>query len=232
VAVLGAVDGVGKGFVATVMMLAMITGRPLLGEKVWRKGPVAIITYEDDEEEWHRRIAAACIKYELDYEYVLDNVHFIHKPDETKVTFGARDQDGTFFPDSDGIIKTLKHLGIVLLVIDPFNHAHDGDDGNNNVAIARVAGEVMRIAKATKAAVMVLHHLRKGASGHADDLMGALSLRATLAARKKPSVTSWPMPFYRCWRLGGTTCLPSRPPETPPACRAPSQAAITSPVFR
>jgi hypothetical protein len=179
VAVLGAQDGAGKGVVATPKMLAMITGKPLLGEKVWRKGPVAIITYEDDEEEWYRRIAAACIKYELDYEYVLDNIYFIHKPDETKVTFGARDQDGTFFPDSDNIIKTLKHLGIVLLIIDPFNHAHDGDDGNNNVAIARVAAEVMRIAKATKAAVLVLHHLRKGASGHADDLMGALSLRAT-----------------------------------------------------
>jgi hypothetical protein len=40
--------------------LSHITGRPLLGEKVWRTGPVAIITYEDDQEESHRRIAAAC----------------------------------------------------------------------------------------------------------------------------------------------------------------------------
>jgi hypothetical protein len=54
-AVIGAVDGGGKGAIAVVMALAMITGRLLLGERVWRTGPVAIVTYEDDETEWHRR---------------------------------------------------------------------------------------------------------------------------------------------------------------------------------
>ena len=161
------------------MALAMITGKPLLGERVWRTGPVAIITYEDDEEEWHRRIAAACLKYDLDYTAILEHIYFFHKPDETNVSFGTINRDGMFFPDSQALIKALKDLGIVLLIIDPFNHCHDGDDGNNNVMIAKVAAEVSRIAKATKAAVMVLHHLRKGSSGQADNLMGALSLRAT-----------------------------------------------------
>ena len=68
-AVLGAVDGGGKGAIATVMLLAHIFGQPLLGEKIWRHGRVAIITYEDDETEWHRRIAAACVHYQLDYEH-------------------------------------------------------------------------------------------------------------------------------------------------------------------
>ena len=58
---MGAVDGGGKGAIAVSMALAMITGKSLLDEKVWRPGPVAIISYEDDEEEWHRRIAAAFI---------------------------------------------------------------------------------------------------------------------------------------------------------------------------
>ena len=60
-ACIGAMDGGGKGMIATVMALAMITGYPLLGEKVWRTGPVAIISYEDDQDEWERRIAAACL---------------------------------------------------------------------------------------------------------------------------------------------------------------------------
>jgi hypothetical protein len=178
-AVIGAVDGVGKGFVAAAMLCCFVTGKPLLGEKVWRKGQVAIITYEDDEEEWHRRIAAVCLKYELDYEKILESVHFIYKHDETKISFGTRSSEGMFFPDSDNIIKVLKDNDIVFLLVDPFNHAHDGDDGNNNVMIAKVAHEVSRIAKVTKAAVMVLHHLRKGSTGHTDDLMGATSLRAT-----------------------------------------------------
>ena len=66
-AVIGAVDGGGKGAIAVVIMLSMITGKPLLGETVWKCGPVAIITYEDDATEWQRRIAAACKHYELDY---------------------------------------------------------------------------------------------------------------------------------------------------------------------
>ena len=56
---IGAVDGGGKGALAVAISLAMITGRPLLGERVWRRGPVAVITYEDDETEWQRRIAGA-----------------------------------------------------------------------------------------------------------------------------------------------------------------------------
>jgi hypothetical protein len=180
VAVLGAVDGGGKGAIAVAMMLATITGEPLLGEKIWRKGPVAIVTYEDDEDEWHRRIAAACLQYELDYTEILNSVHFIHKDDETKISFGTCNAAGKMiFPDSAGMIKTIKDQGIIMLVVDPFNHAHDGDDGNNNVLIAKVCGEVSRIAKATNSTIIVLHHLRKGSSGQADDLMGATSLRAT-----------------------------------------------------
>jgi RecA-family ATPase len=79
-AVIGAVDGAGKGTIAVTMILAMITGRPLLGERVWRSGPVAIVSYEDDEDEWHRRIAAACTLHDLNYEKVIDKIHFLRCP--------------------------------------------------------------------------------------------------------------------------------------------------------
>jgi hypothetical protein len=179
VAVLGAVDGGGKGFISVGIILAVITGEPLLGEKVWRKGRVGIVTYEDDEEEWHRRIAAACLHYKLDCEKILESVHFIYKHDETRISFGTCGSEGMFFPDSDGLIKTMKDNSLILLIVDPFNHAHGGDDGNNNVMIAKVCAEMTRIAHATKSGIMVLHHVRKGSSGQPDDLMGATSLRAT-----------------------------------------------------
>jgi hypothetical protein len=66
----------------------------------------------------------------------------------------------------------------VLLLIDPFNNAHEMDDGNNNVLIARVAAEITSIARQSGVAALVLHHLRKGSTGDLDDLMGATSLRA------------------------------------------------------
>jgi AAA domain len=182
-AVLGAVDGGGKGAIAVVMALAIITGKPLLGERVWRKGPVAIVTYEDDETEWHRRIAAACLHYKLDYEDALRNFHFLSKPGD-RVSFATVKDSNVTFPDGDEIVRHLKNIGAVLLIIDPFNHAHELDDGNNNVMVAKVAAEVSRIVREAPAAGLVLHHLRKSSSGAPDDLMGATSLRATFRSAR------------------------------------------------
>jgi hypothetical protein len=143
--VIGAVDGGGKGAMAVAIALSMITGRSLLGERVWRTGPVAIVTYEDKIDEWDRRIAAACIHYSIDYESVIGQFHFLIHKDRSHIRFAAQSRDGTTFPDSTNIIQRLKEIDAVLLIIDPFNQAHDTEDGNNNVAIARVAGEISRI---------------------------------------------------------------------------------------
>ena len=180
-AVLGAVDGAGKGAIAVVMALATITGEPLLGEQVWRRGPVAIVTYEDDETEWHRRIAAACIHYDLDYAAVLEKVQFIRKPGG-RVSFGTIIDGFISFPDTAAVIDRLKAIGAALMIVDPFNHAHGLEDGNNNAMVAKIAAEIAAIAGNAKCAALVLHHLRKGAGGNPDDLMGATSLRATFRA--------------------------------------------------
>jgi hypothetical protein len=220
-AVLGAVDGGGKGAIAVAILLATITGNPLLGEHVWRTGPVAIVSYEDDEAEWRRRIAAACIHYTLDYAVVVAGVRFIRRPDgQDRVTFGAHSDAGVVFPDSAAIVARLKETGAVLLIVDPFNHAHALDDGNSNTLIARVAGEMTRIAQVTEAAVLVLHHLRKGANGNPDDLMGATSLRATfrscrILARMPPEVAE-KMSITDSWRyirVAGSKENYAPPPE-------------------
>jgi hypothetical protein len=176
--VLGAIDGGGKGAIAVTTALAFITGRPLLGERVWRTGSVAVVSYEDDEIEWRRRIAAACRHYDIDYDHAIAGIKFIRRPGG-RVTFAAPGDRGVAFPDGDAIVRHLKSMGAALLIVDPFNHAHEMDDGNNNVMVAKVAGEISRVANESGAAVLVLHHLRKGANGNPDDLMGATSLRAT-----------------------------------------------------
>ena len=219
-AAIGAVDGGGKGAHAVVIALSMITGRPLLGERVWRKGSVAIITYEDDETEWHRRIAAACLHYELDYENVIGQFHFISRLD-SRVCLASRTLSGdVIFPDSLGIIEHLKTIGAVLLIIDPLNHAHNLEDGN--ILMAKVAGEVMRIAHESTCAALVLHHLRKGSTGDPDDLMGATSLRATFRAVRifvrmtTKQAKELGLPERQSWRysrIAGTKENYAPPPE-------------------
>jgi hypothetical protein len=181
-AVLGGVDGVGKGAQAVAVALSIITGRELLGEKVWRTGPVAIVSYEDDKIEWERRIAAACIHYNIDFNQVISSFHFLTRQDGSPICFTSPSQNGMTFPDSDEIIRNLREIDDALLIIDPFNAAHAVEDGNSNASIAKVAGELGRIAAASEAAVLVLHHLRKGSTGVVDDLMSATSLRATFRA--------------------------------------------------
>lgn len=176
--VLGAIDGGGKGAIAVAMALSVIFGRELLGERVWRTGRVAIVTYEDGFEEWRRRITAACIHYGLDVHRALDSVVFIDRADG-RVSFGELDGRTVIFPDSEAIIATLREIGAVLLIVDPLNHAHGVDDGNSNALMAKVSGEMTRVARAADVAVLVLHHVRKGSTGAADDLMGATSIRAT-----------------------------------------------------
>jgi hypothetical protein len=211
VSALGAVDGGGKGAHATVIGLSMITGRALLGERVWRKGPVAIIAYEDDETEWRRRIAAACIHYGIDYESVIGGFHFITRLG-SRVCIAAHSSNGNVkFPDGDAITKRLKEIGAVLLIIDPLNHAHALEDGNNNVLMAKVADEIARIAQQSNVAALVLHHLRKGAGGTPDDLMGAVSLRATcrcvriLARITADQAGKLELPPHQAWRYSRIT---------------------------
>lgn len=220
-AVLGAVDGGGKGAMAVVIALAHITGRPLVGERVWRTGPVAIITYEDDQTEWCRRIAAACLHYKIDYEAAIGSFHFIHRPGSRICLAAQSIRGGITFPDGDAIIAHLKAIGAVLLIIDPFNLAHALEDGNNNALIAKAAGEASRIAAASSAAVLVLHHLRKGAIGDPDDLMGAVALRANfrscrILARMTADAESLGLPIRQAWRytrISGTKENYAPPPD-------------------
>ncbi|MFL5252947.1 MAG: AAA family ATPase [Rhodopila sp.] len=182
-AVIGAQDGGGKGFLTVTMIIEMITGRSILGERIWRSGPVAIVTYEDDLDEWHRRFAAACMYHRVDYAFVLQNIRFLVR-DDRKITFCEIVDDQPYFPDRDEILAGLKDSGAIGLVVDPFNHAHSLESGNENTAIAKVAFEMNDIARKSGCFLLLLHHLRKGSTGSADDLMGATSLRATFRSTR------------------------------------------------
>ena len=224
--VLGAVDGGGKGGHAVAIALSMITGRELLGEKVWRTGPVVIVTYEDDKMEWRRRIAAACLHYGIDYDSVIRSFYFISRP-RSRISFAARignagDGSKIGFPDSEAIIAHLKAIRPALFIVDPFNRAHALEDGNSNVMIALVAGEISRIAAETLVAAMVLHHLRKGSTGQLDDLMGATALRATFRATRilvgmtREEAEGFELPTAEAWRYSkiASTKANYTPPET------------------
>jgi hypothetical protein len=220
---IGAVDGGGKSAQAVVIALSMITGQPLLGERVWRKGPVAIISYEDDATEWQRRIAAACMHYGLDYETMIVSFYFISRPGG-RVSFAAHSLDGSVrFPDGDAVVQQLKDIGAAMLIIDPYNHCHMLEDGNSNALMAQVASEIARVAQQSGVAALILHHLRKGSTGIVDDLMGATSLRATFRACRilqrmtEEEAEKLGLPRRQAWRhskIAGNKENYAPPPDT------------------
>ena len=218
-AVLGAVDGGGKGAIATGIALSFVTGRPLLGERVWRPGPVAILTYEDDQTEWQRRIAAACIIHGIDYLEAIQQIFLIVAAGRS-IRLAAMAGGRTIFPDGDGVVRAIRHYGCALTIVDPVNHTHDLQDGNSNALVAQLAAEITRIAAEADTALLALHHLRKGSTGQADDLMGATSLRATFRAarilqRMDAETAEW-LDLDEGWRytrIAGTKENYAPPPE-------------------
>ena len=185
-AILAGIDGGGKGSMTVAIVLSFVTGRRLLGEKVWRPGPVVIISYEDSQDEWRRRIKAACIHYQLDYEECVSQIYFLNPAaaDSGRISFGKLAEENEAFSDADEVIDAIQSVGAVLFIIDPFNQCHNMPDGNSNVMVAQVASEIARVCHETGAAGLALHHLRKSQTGAADDILGAVALRATFRSAR------------------------------------------------
>jgi hypothetical protein len=53
--------------------------------------------------------------------------YFIHRPG-SRVRLATQVGGDITFPDGDAIIAHLKEIGAVLLIVDPFNHAHTVED--------------------------------------------------------------------------------------------------------
>ena len=206
---LAGLDGTGKSAQAVAVILTFVTGKALLGEPVHRPGPVAILAYEDDLREWHRRIRGACRYHALDYRAALSKIHFIARKDRD-ITLAAHGPGrGIVYPDRAELIAVLEGIRPALLIIDPLSHAHSLDDGNSNALLAQVAREIGRVAAALGCAALVMHHLRKGANGELDDIMGATMLRATfrvvrvLARITKTQAEEFDIAEDETWRYSG-----------------------------
>lgn len=184
VTVLVAPGGVGKTALATAIALAVITGRDLLGDRVWDPGNAWIINLEDPLEEVERRVAAAMIRHSIPRDDVEDRL-FLHSGRDRPVVLAAlHEVDGhtIVFPDRDALIYAMREEAVSLLVVDPFLRSHRLEE-NSNPHMDAAAAAWAQVADATGAAVLLIHHTRKG-QGLAGDIEGSRGAKAlTDAAR-------------------------------------------------
>lgn len=186
VSVLASAGGVGKTSLQIVEALAIVTGRPLLGEDVKERTNVWIVNLEDPIEELQRRILAAMKHYGIQADEVRGRL-FVNAGRDFSLKFGTQTRDGVVPNDAlvEHLLRKIPEKGIGVVFIDPFVGAHNINE-NDNMAVNAIVAEIRKVADVTRCAIGLVHHIRKGNGEDAniDSVRGAGSLiGAARAAR-------------------------------------------------
>lgn len=186
VSVLASAGGIGKTSLQIVEALAIVTGRPLLGEEVKERTNVWIVNLEDPLEEIQRRVLSAMRHYGIKPDEVRGRL-FVNAGRDFSLKFGIQTRDGVL-PNKELVeylCKKIPEKQIGCVFIDPFVGAHNINE-NDNMAVNAIVAEIRRVADETKCAIGLVHHIRKGNGEDAsiDSVRGAGSLiGAARAAR-------------------------------------------------
>jgi hypothetical protein len=186
VSVLASAGGIGKTSLQIVEALAIVTGRPLLGEEVKERTNVWIVNLEDPLEEIQRRVIAAMQHYKITPDEVRGRL-FVNAGRDFSLKFGIQTREGVL-PNTklvEYLCKQIPQKKIGCVFIDPFVGAHSINE-NDNMAVNAIVAEIRRVADETKSAIGLVHHIRKGNGEDAsiDSVRGAGSLiGAARAAR-------------------------------------------------
>jgi hypothetical protein len=162
VTVLVAPGGTGKSIFAMTAALSLASGTKLLGQYVFERVNVAVIN-EDPIEELERRLAAIMIKHNVENDDVTGR-YFLNSMDDRGILMAARSPDGfeVVHPDETALIKQIEQNKIGLLVVDPYAESHTLEE-NSNPDMIKAAAAWRRVARKTGCAIMLVHHVRKGA---------------------------------------------------------------------
>lgn len=175
---------VGKSTLIVAEILAMASGKALLGVPV--KKPLRVWWHngEDPIDEMVRRIAAAMIRYGLTEEDIEGRL-FISSGRRTPIVFATHDnRAGTKLGAETvaGVKQFIRENRIDVAVFDPFVSVHRVPE-NDNGAIELVAKTLANVADETRSAIEVVHHTRKG-NGIAPTVEDGRGASALLAATR------------------------------------------------
>lgn len=176
VTVLVAPGGTGKSTYAMVVAAALASGKRLLGEHIFASVRAAILNLEDPMEELDRRLAAIMMRHKITNADIQGRL-FLHSGEDRPVTMAAFGDDGftVINPDEEALTAEIIAHNIGLIIVDPFAESHTLEE-NSNPQMIQAAAAWRRIARATNCAVLLVHHVRKGAVMDIDSARGAKGL--------------------------------------------------------
>lgn len=161
VTTMSAPGGTGKSVLALVWAMCMATGRTLLNTEPHHKAKVLVWSGEDDRTEMRRRLRAIQIRHEAQPEGKLA-IETTNERDMRLVTKNEKGQIVVHKSIVEALVKDLKAAGIEVLVLDPLISMH-GVNENDNAEMDMVMDQLIEIAEAANVAVLVIHHVAKGA---------------------------------------------------------------------
>jgi hypothetical protein len=178
--------GVGKSSLEIVELMAIATGKPLLGVEPHERCAVWYWNGEDPMEELLRRVMAVAIHFGLSPKD-LEGRFFVNTGRTTPIVVAEKTRDGVIIntPVVDQVITTITQNRIGAMSIDPFVACHRVTE-NDNSEIERVAKTWAHIADATSCSIELVHHVRKtnGAEVSVEDGRGAVALLAAARAAR------------------------------------------------
>lgn len=176
VTVLVAPGGTGKSTYAMVVAACLASGQKLLGEHIFAQVNAAILNLEDPMDELNRRLAAIVLRFRLQRS-ALEGKLFLHSGEDRPVTMASLGDDGftVVHPDEEALTKEILAHDIGLLEVDPYAESHTLEE-NSNPQMIQAASAWRRIARATNCAILLVHHVRKGAVLDIDSARGAKGL--------------------------------------------------------
>jgi hypothetical protein len=157
--------GVGKSSLIAVEVLAMVSGRDLLGVLPARRLKVWLWNLEDPQEETTRKIQATAKHYHLTADDIGDRL-FVNSGRDHSLVIAKENRNGTVIlrPVIDNLVEQIKEHGIDVLDVDPFVSCHEVFE-NDNSAIDMIAKEWSRVAELANCAIHLVHHTRKAPAG-------------------------------------------------------------------
>lgn len=161
--------GLGKSSMVLVEALAMATGEPLLGDAPPKPLRVWVWNGEDPHEEIERRIAAACLKYDIQADDIADRL-MIDSGRDVPIQIATANGGGVQVakPITEALIAAIKASKVDVLIVDPFVTSHTVPE-NDTTAMNAVVAQWRLIADATQCAIELVHHTSKAGAMNADD---------------------------------------------------------------
>lgn len=179
--------GVGKSLFALVIAIMVATGRKIISKSQRETTNVLYINNEDDQEEIDRRVAGICQQQKISFDE-LDGKLFTLSGYGNPLLIAHKENKDTVVAhlDAERVSDFCNVHNIGTIILDPFISTHDVSE-NDNTEVDKVVQEYRGIAKATGAAIILVHHTRKTGSdteSHAGDEQSGRGAYSLVAATR------------------------------------------------